>query len=64
MENIELNRDIIEKIKEETPDLIREFMQSDLVKMILYGSCVFLYVNQQTMERDYLPVTISTGGGV
>ena len=39
MENIELNRDIIEKIKEETPDLVREFMQSDLVKMILYGSC-------------------------
>lgn len=39
MENIELNRDIIEKIKKEVPDLIREFMQSDLVKMILYGSC-------------------------
>lgn len=39
MENIELNRDIIEKIKEETPDLIREFMQSDLMKMILYSSC-------------------------
>jgi predicted nucleotidyltransferase len=39
MENIELNRDIIEKIKEETPDLVREFMQNDLVKMILYGSC-------------------------
>ncbi len=27
MENIELNRDVIEKIKAETPDLIREFMQ-------------------------------------
>jgi len=39
VENIELNRDVIEKIKAETPDLIREFMQSDLVKMILYGSC-------------------------
>ena len=39
MKNVELNRDVIEKIKAETPDLIREFMQSDLVKMILYGSC-------------------------
>lgn len=39
MENIELSKDIIEKIKRETPGLIKEFMQSDLVKMILYGSC-------------------------
>ena len=39
MENIKLNRDIIEKLKRETPDLIKEFMHSDLVKMILYGSC-------------------------
>ena len=39
MEKTELNRDVIEKIKTETPDLIREFMRSDLVKMILYGSC-------------------------
>ena len=39
MKNVELNRDIIDKIKAETPDLIREFMQSDLMKMILYSSC-------------------------
>ena len=39
MEKTELSRDVIEKIKTETPDLIREFMRSDLVKMILYGSC-------------------------
>ena len=39
MENIELNRDVIEKINAETPNLIREFMQSDLMKMILYSSC-------------------------
>ena len=39
MKKTELNRDVIEKIKTETPDLIREFMRSDLVKMILYGSC-------------------------
>lgn len=39
LKNIELNNDIVEKIKIEVPDLIREFMQSDLVKMILYGSC-------------------------
>jgi predicted nucleotidyltransferase len=35
----ELNSDIIEKIKKEVPDMIREFMEKDLVKMILYGSC-------------------------
>lgn len=35
----ELNSDIIEKIKREVPDMIREFMEKDLVKMILYGSC-------------------------
>ena len=40
MKNVELNRDIIDKIKAKTPDLIREFMQSDLMKMILYSSCV------------------------
>lgn len=39
MLNGELSRDIIEKIKIEAPDLIRSFMQSDLVKMIMYGSC-------------------------
>ena len=35
----EMNSDIIEKIKKEVPDMIREFMEKDLVKMILYGSC-------------------------
>lgn len=35
----ELNSEIIEKIKREVPDMIREFMEKDLVKMILYGSC-------------------------
>lgn len=39
MKNLVLNSDIIEKIKMEVPDLIRGFMQNDLVKMILYGSC-------------------------
>ncbi len=39
LKNIELTREIIEKIKNEVPDLIKGFMQSDLVKMILYGSC-------------------------
>ena len=34
-----LNNDIIEKIKTETPDMIRAFMEKDLVKIILYGSC-------------------------
>lgn len=39
LNNNKLTRDIIDKIKVEVPDLIKEFMQSDLVKMILYGSC-------------------------
>lgn len=39
LNNIKLSRDIIEKIKSEAPDMVREFMEKDLVKMILYGSC-------------------------
>ena len=39
MKNIDLNSSIIEKIKVEAPELIKEFMKNDLVKMILYGSC-------------------------
>lgn len=34
-----LSSDIIENIKKEVPDMIRGFMEKDLVKMILYGSC-------------------------
>ena len=39
LKNIGLNSDIIEKIKAEAPDMIRKFMEKDLVKMLLYGSC-------------------------
>lgn len=39
IKNIELNSNIVEKIKVEAPDMIRKFMAKDLVKMILYGSC-------------------------
>lgn len=39
LKNIKLNSDIVEKIKSEVPDMVREFMEKDLVKMILYGSC-------------------------
>lgn len=39
IKDIELNSDIIEKIKIEAPDMIRAFMEKDLVKIILYGSC-------------------------
>lgn len=39
LKDIELSIDVIEKIKKEVPNRIKEFMQSDLVKMILYGSC-------------------------
>ena len=37
--NIELNSDIVEKIKTEAPDMIKGIMNEDLVEMILYGSC-------------------------
>lgn len=49
MENVELNRDIIDKIKAETPDLIREFIQNDLVKMILYG-----HVQEEISKRTLI----------
>lgn len=39
LNNIELSNSVIEKIKTEVPGMIREFMEKDLVKMILYGSC-------------------------
>ena len=37
--NLELNSDVIEKIKQEAPGMIKAFMEKDLVKMFLYGSC-------------------------
>ncbi|MBD5494261.1 MAG: nucleotidyltransferase domain-containing protein [Lachnospiraceae bacterium] len=39
LKNISLNNEVIEKIKIEAPDMIRKFMEKDLVKMLLYGSC-------------------------
>ncbi len=36
---IGLNNDTIEKIKIEVPDIIRQFMKEDIVKILLYGSC-------------------------
>ena len=39
LKNVELSSDIIEKIKTEIPDAVKEFMEKDLVKIILYGSC-------------------------
>lgn len=39
LKNIGMDNDIIEKIKVEAPNMIKEFMKKDLVKMILYGSC-------------------------
>lgn len=34
-----LTHEIVEKIKMEAPDMVRNFMEKDLVKVILYGSC-------------------------
>lgn len=34
-----LNNDIIEKIKLEATEMVKELMDSDLVQVILYGSC-------------------------
>ncbi len=39
LKDIGLNSDIIDKIKTEAPDMIIKFMEKDLVKMLLYGSC-------------------------
>ncbi len=39
LNDLGLNSDIIEKIKSEAPDMIIKFMEKDLVKMLLYGSC-------------------------
>lgn len=39
MVEIELNDDIINKIKEESTDLAKKLMGKDLIKVILYGSC-------------------------
>lgn len=34
-----LNDKIIDKVKSETTDLVKELLKSDLVEIILYGSC-------------------------
>lgn len=39
LKNIELSSEIVERIKAEAPNMVRGFMEKDLVKMILYGSC-------------------------
>lgn len=39
MEEMELNNDIINKIKVESTDLAKKLMGKDLIKVILYGSC-------------------------
>ena len=63
MKNIELNSNIVEKIKMEVPDLISEFMQSDLVKMILYGSCAkgdFKECSDVNIDFIYLLLDLSS----
>lgn len=39
MEEMELNNEIINKIKVESTDLAKKLMGKDLIKVILYGSC-------------------------
>ena len=39
MENLALNCETIEKIKMEATEMIKEIMGSDLMEIILYGSC-------------------------
>ena len=39
MENLALNSETIEKIKMEATEMIKEIMGSDLMEIILYGSC-------------------------
>lgn len=58
-ENIKLNSNIVEKIKLEAPDMVREFMDKDLVKMILYGSCARGDFN----EYSDIDIALLTKGG-
>lgn len=37
---LDLNGEIIEKIKVEATEMVKEIMRPDLVQVILYGSCV------------------------
>lgn len=39
MQNLNLNSDIIEKIKIEVPELVKALLKDDLVEVVLYGSC-------------------------
>ena len=38
--NLDLNKEMIEKIKVEATEMIKEIMLPDLIQVILYGSCV------------------------
>lgn len=38
--NLDLNKETIEKIKVEATEMIKDIMFPDLIKVILYGSCV------------------------
>ena len=39
MQELQLTAEIIEKIKREVTELVKELMKEDLVEVILYGSC-------------------------
>lgn len=39
MENLALNSETIEKVKLEAAEMIKTLMESDLIEIILYGSC-------------------------
>ena len=40
MDEVLLNDTIIKNVKEEATDLVKKLMGKDLIKVILYGSCV------------------------
>lgn len=39
MQELDLNQDVLEKIKKVIPAMVRELLQDDLIEIILYGSC-------------------------
>ncbi|MCC8162689.1 MAG: nucleotidyltransferase domain-containing protein [Lachnospiraceae bacterium] len=39
IEDLALNDDIIEKVKDEATKMIRQLMKDDVIEIILYGSC-------------------------
>ena len=54
MENLALNSEKIEKVKIEAAEMVKTLMGSDLIEIILYGSCA---------RGDYTDDSVGTSKG-